>query len=58
LVLQDRWGLGVGLTTLPCETIIGTKPSKKEGRPKPTPGCSDEEEEEVVVVIIIITPRN
>jgi hypothetical protein len=46
LVLQNIWGLGVGLTTPPCKTIIVTKPSKKEGRPKPTPGCSAEEEEE------------
>jgi hypothetical protein len=38
--------LGVGLTTPPCKTIIVTKPSKKEGRPKPTAGCSAEEEEE------------
>jgi hypothetical protein len=36
----------VGLTTPPCKTIIVTKPSKKEGRPKPTLGCSTEEEEE------------
>jgi hypothetical protein len=45
LVLQDSWGLGVGLTTPPHKTIIVTKPSKK-GRPKPTLGCSAEEEEE------------
>jgi hypothetical protein len=43
LVLQNGWGLGVGLTP-PCKTIIVTKPSKE--RPKPTPGCSAEEEEE------------
>jgi hypothetical protein len=36
----------VGLTTPPCKTIIVTKPYIKEGRPKPTPGCSAEEEEE------------
>jgi hypothetical protein len=46
LVLQNSWGLGVGLTTLPCKTVIVTKPSKNEGRSKPTPGCSAEEEEE------------
>jgi hypothetical protein len=46
LVLQNSLGLGVGLTTPPCNTIIVTKPSKKEVRPKPTPGCSAEEEEE------------
>jgi hypothetical protein len=46
LVLQNSWGLGVALTTPPCKTIIVTKPSKKERRPKPTPGCSAEEEEE------------
>jgi hypothetical protein len=34
------------LTTPPCKTIIVTKPPKKEGRPRPTPGCSAEEEEE------------
>jgi hypothetical protein len=28
-------------------TIIVTKPSKKEGRPKPISGCSAEEEQEV-----------
>jgi hypothetical protein len=38
--------LGVGLTTPPCKTIVVTKPSKREGRPKPIPGCSAEEEEE------------
>jgi hypothetical protein len=46
LVLQNSWGLGVELTTPPCKTVTVTKPSKKEGRPKPTPGCSAEEEEE------------
>jgi hypothetical protein len=45
LVLQDSWGLGVGLTTPPRKIIIVTEPSKKEGRPNPTPGCSAEEEE-------------
>jgi hypothetical protein len=29
LVLQDSWGLGVGLTTPPHKTIIITKPSKE-----------------------------
>jgi hypothetical protein len=43
LVLQNSWGLGVGLTTPSRKTIIVTKPS---GRPKPTQGCSAEEEEE------------
>jgi hypothetical protein len=46
LVLQNGWELGVGLTTPPCKTIIVTKRSKKERRPKPTPGCSAEKEEE------------
>jgi hypothetical protein len=53
LVIQDSWGLGVGLTTPPCKTIIVATPSKEPridgffvGRPKPTPGCSAEEEEE------------
>jgi hypothetical protein len=43
---EGNWGLGVGLTTPPCKTVIVTKPSKKEWRPKPTPGCSAEEKEE------------
>jgi hypothetical protein len=44
--LQNNWGLDVGLTTPTCKTVIVTKPSRKEGRPKPTPGCSAEGEEE------------
>jgi hypothetical protein len=42
----------MGLTTPPCKTIIVTKPSKKEGRPKPTPGCSAEEEEEYLITFM------
>jgi hypothetical protein len=44
----------VGLTTPACKTIIVTKPSKKEGRPKPTPGCSAEEKEEEEDVITML----
>jgi hypothetical protein len=42
----------VGLTSPPCKTIIVTKRSKKEGRPKPTAGYSAEEEEAEVTVKI------
>jgi hypothetical protein len=31
MVLQDCWGLGVGLTTPPHKTIIVTKKKEKEG---------------------------
>jgi len=34
LVLQDYWGCGIGLTTLPCKTS-SQNPKKSKGRPLP-----------------------